>query len=100
MSLEKGEVKVLYKKTKHRKSDAPSSRYIKEMLGNYGFIEISDILIFLSIIGEGKYEAFEYKYIRSKLSECIRKHDNGSEYFESIRHTLSVIDEYLYLVRT
>lgn len=61
---------------------------IREKIIKYGFIEISELLIFLEHFCYSEIAVEESKYILDILKKCISSHDNGSIYFREL-HELS-----------
>lgn len=68
------QVKVMREKSK-----------IISMLMTYGFLEISDIIFVLTLSRSRQVKASELYYLECKLNECLRNHDNGSDYFIPLR---------------
>ena len=51
----------------------------------YGFMEVADIICVLNLSRSGKLKVTELYFVESKLNECLRNHDNGSDYFILLR---------------
>jgi hypothetical protein len=63
---------------------------IIETISCFGFIEVAQILCFLEFI-----EVFDDSalvYIRSKIKECLMKHDDKSNYFIPLRELATELD--------
>lgn len=58
---------------------------IISMLMTYGFIEVSDMIFVLTFSRSSHLDTTELYYLECKLSECLRNHDNGSDYFIPLR---------------
>lgn len=58
---------------------------IISVLMTYGFIEVSDIIFLLTLSRSNQLKATELYYLECKLNECLRNHDNGSDYFVPLR---------------
>lgn len=65
---------------------------ISERIGDYGFVEISDILRFLSLVCDVRLDECDYIYIRSKLGKCLSAHDDSSGYFVPLRELACELD--------
>lgn len=71
-------------------------RDLIEHVKPYGFVETSCILRFLENVCGPNPDECAFLYIRGKLDECLRKHDNGSEYFSAMRRLLRDLDYLLF----
>lgn len=60
-----------------------------ERISPFGFTEIADIYHFLKSVRPFYPDRSVYFYIRTKISECLRKNDDGSDYFIPLREFLS-----------
>lgn len=58
---------------------------IKTKIAFYGFIEISYIFSFLDLVCRTPPTESDYIYIRSSIGSCLKKHDDGSDYFIPLR---------------
>lgn len=58
---------------------------IISVLMTYGFLEVSDIIFVLTLSRSSQLKATELYYLECKLNECLRNHDNGSDYFIPLR---------------
>lgn len=63
---------------------------LRNFFMHYGFIEISNIVYFLSLHCKDTVNNYDLEFIRCYLGLCLDRHDNGSVYFQSLRtlHTL------------
>jgi len=76
-----------------------TTKQVKERVNYYGFVEVSDILNFLSFLDLTKATwlgSSEYIYVRSKLEMCLRNHDDGSDYFIPLREFATELDCLIY----
>lgn len=53
-------------------------------LSKYGFVEISNLMNFVTLLCDEVPGYAEYLYINAKLREYLDVHDNGSDYFHEI----------------
>lgn len=58
---------------------------LRHFLTHYGFIEISDIVYFLTLYCQNTVNNYDLKLIRCYLGLCLDNHDNGSAYFQDLR---------------
>ncbi len=63
----------------------------------YGFVEIRDALKFLQGMCDLVLDRGDLTYLRGKIDVCLRHHDNGSNYFISLREFASELDCFIYL---
>lgn len=61
----------------------------------YGFIECADILLFLEICCTTYPDRIAYTYIENKLLQCLKNHDNGSDYFFELKTLADNLKELL-----
>ncbi|MEB4673601.1 hypothetical protein MXL54_02295 [Enterobacteriaceae bacterium G50] len=54
-------------------------------LKQYGFIETSEAIIFLSIIAENKLRTEDKQFVHAKIVQCLAHHEDGSDYFARLR---------------
>ncbi|MHA0949044.1 hypothetical protein [Enterobacter ludwigii] len=71
--------------TPRRDSFMRDKSKVISMLMTYGFIEVSDIIFVLTLSRSSQLTATELYYLECKLNECLRSHDNGSDYFIPLR---------------
>lgn len=76
------------------KYDVGLDELLAEIQG-YGFMEISDIKYFISVMARLNPTACEYLYIREKLALCLINHDNGADYFIPLRHLVASLNYFL-----
>lgn len=69
-----------------------TSRNVSEILRNYGFPEIGDILSFLEFICRPDLGISEIVYIRKKIELSLRKYDDGNNYFIPLREFATELD--------
>lgn len=62
-----------------------SRHSLENRLGRYGFTECGVLLIFLRWVCDDTPGMTELIYIKEKISECLRNHDNHSDYFADLR---------------
>lgn len=72
--------------------DFLSKKQLKERVSLYGFVEIADVLRFIDFICSSPPDRSDYVFIRSKIDLCLRRHDNGSNYFIELREFASELD--------
>ncbi len=60
---------------------------------HYGFIECQDILSFLNYVCGIYPDRCSLIWLKEKTSECLDKHDDGSEYFTMLR---TLVNEFEY----
>jgi len=65
---------------------------VEEAIKGYGFSEITDILAFLNFSCCTELDASELAYIREKIDICLRKNDNGDNYFIPLREFATELD--------
>lgn len=71
---------------------------VEEVLRDYGFSEVADIFTFLDFIcraGPGPGVGLgvsELAYIRKKIDICLRKNDDGDNYFIPLREFATELD--------
>jgi len=63
-----------------------------EKIGYYGFAEVGDVLQFLRKLPDAELSSFEIALLREKLEICLKRHDDGSDYFISLREFATEID--------
>lgn len=64
---------------------------LKALFSQYGFIEISDIVYFLSVYCCATVHHRDLQLIRYRLGICLNNHDNGSDYFQTLRTLYTVL---------
>lgn len=52
---------------------------------SFGFIEIDCVLRFLECVCKQFPDESDILYVSSKISECLKIHDNGGDYFSPLR---------------
>lgn len=62
-----------------------TSKRVGETLREFGFSEIGDILSFLDFISRPELGISEIVYIRKKIELCLRRYDDGENYFIPLR---------------
>ncbi len=65
---------------------------IIEIIKYYGFIECGQILNFLHNVCEEIPEKTDLLWIYSKINNCLRIHNNNSEYFDALIDLRSEIE--------
>ncbi len=55
-------------------------------LTRYGFTEVGDVVMFLRLICPTVPDDAAILYMHEKLAECLKNHDNGSDYFDALRN--------------
>lgn len=74
-------MKHLYNKNGFRLSRT----HMEKRVGRYGFIECGMLMHFLLLICDDEPGLTELIYIKEKISECLRNHDNQSDYFSDLK---------------
>ncbi|QNL02982.1 hypothetical protein D0895_24265 (plasmid) [Serratia ureilytica] len=69
---------------------------VKKKLENYGFVECSQLNLFLDYFCDDYPGYAELAYIYYKLAECIDAHDNGDAYFNNLNELSSEIKNVIY----
>ncbi|HBH7065077.1 TPA: hypothetical protein KWI17_004746 [Enterobacter cloacae] len=59
---------------------------LSKRLKVYSFIECQQILAFLTLVANRKPDSKDLFWIKGKVRACLNSHDNGSEYFETLRN--------------
>lgn len=59
--------------------------YIVEVLDRYNFIECAHVIDFILIFCSFGIEINELEYIEKKVHQCLKNHDNGSDFFSDLR---------------
>ncbi|HGK4757612.1 TPA: hypothetical protein ACJ2XJ_005000, partial [Enterobacter cloacae] len=77
-----------------------SKNAVMRKVESMGFLEAADIIRFLSFFCDGELKTSECVYIRSKVDECLRSHDDTSDYFIGLRELASELDAVIYFNRT
>ncbi len=54
-------------------------------LTRYNFVEVNDVVTFLQQICPTIPDDTDILYMREKLTECLKNHDNGSDWFDGLR---------------
>lgn len=63
-----------------------------EKIGRYGFVEIADAQKFLKVMCDVVLDSSDLAYLRKKIDACLRHHDNGTNYFVSLREFATELD--------
>lgn len=58
-------------------------------LSRYGFTEVSDVVRFLQVICPTVPDDAAILYMQEKLGECLKNHDNGSDWFDGLRDVVT-----------
>ncbi|MEN4748125.1 hypothetical protein [Pantoea agglomerans] len=69
-----------------------TSKSVCEAVREYGFSEIGDILSFLDFICRPDLGISEIAYIRKKIELCLRRYDDGENYFIPLREFATELD--------
>ncbi|KDA94290.1 hypothetical protein T296_11370 [Pantoea agglomerans Eh318] len=69
-----------------------TSKSVCEAVREYGFSEIGDILSFLDFICRPDLGISEIAYIRKKIDLCLRRYDDGRNYFIPLREFATELD--------
>ena len=72
-------------------SSSLTSASISKTVEKFGFVECSDITVFLRFFCEMAPGKGELIYIRHVLFRCLSAHDNGSAYFSALRSLVTKI---------
>ena len=75
---------------------AISRNALISVLKKYDYCETRHVVIFLSLLQDCIPDRASCIYIREKLDECLKKHDNGCNHFQEIRLVLMKINQYLH----
>ncbi|EAM7300311.1 hypothetical protein AG28_19880 [Salmonella enterica subsp. enterica] len=62
-----------------------TSEVLQQKLRQYGFEECSTLLAFIELFCIPYSDRSGLLYILAKMEECLRNHDNGSDYFIDLR---------------
>lgn len=62
-----------------------TSEVLQQKLRQYGFEECSTLLAFIELFCIPYPDRSGWLYILAKMEECLRNHDNGSDYFIDLR---------------
>ncbi|CAI1124701.1 Uncharacterised protein [Serratia ficaria] len=62
---------------------------------SYGFIEIDCVLRFLQYVCEPMPDESAILYISSKVTECLKTHDNGGRYFTPLKEFNVILNAWL-----
>lgn len=62
-----------------------SRKVIASMVQRYGFIECGEIHAFLDKVCTVYPDQCALIWLSEKTAECLKNHDNGSEYFRELR---------------
>ncbi|WP_206756727.1 hypothetical protein, partial [Pantoea agglomerans] len=65
---------------------------VHETLQGFGFTEIADILNFLDFMCGSELDVSEITYLRQKIHVCLRRNDNGDNYFIALREFATDLD--------
>ncbi|WP_434747273.1 hypothetical protein [Pantoea sp. Lu_F5_004] len=65
---------------------------VKAIICGYGFIEVNDIFKFIEFLCHGELDTSELVYIRNKIGLCLRRHDDGQDYFIPLREFATELD--------
>lgn len=65
---------------------------VHETLQGFGFTEVADILNFLDFMCGSDLDVSEIAYLRQKIHLCLRRNDNGSNYFIRLREFATELD--------
>ncbi len=66
--------------------------YVVEVLDKYNFIECSHVVDFMMIFCNLGIEVNELEYIEKKIHQCLKNHDDGSDFFSDLRSLLDFIE--------
>ncbi|WP_052130820.1 hypothetical protein [Erwinia typographi] len=76
-----------------------SREILRESVRHYGFTECGEMLCFLDCLCDVYPDRSALLWLREKTGECLRNHDNGTDYFRDLRtleseleYALSVIN--------
>lgn len=58
---------------------------LSEKVKDFGFIECQSICAFLNLVCDKKPDSQDLFWIKEKIRACLRRYDNGNEYFEPLR---------------
>lgn len=72
-----------------------SCQSLRERLNAYGFIEVGDIINLLDSLNVLYPDRITLYFIRDRLYACLAEHDNGQDYFISLRQLACEIDSVL-----
>lgn len=64
-----------------------------KVLSPYGFIEINDLILYVTGMNESRISHFEGRYIRDRLLYCLERHDSESDFFDPIRYLIIKLTE-------
>lgn len=58
---------------------------LTEAIRHYGFTECGEMLAFLEYVCDTYPDQSDLTWLREKTDECLKSHDNGSDYFAGLR---------------
>lgn len=61
----------------------------------YGFIECANIQRFIVLVCGPSLNEVDLIYIREKTLECLKKHDNGDDYFTPLKVICSTVSKHI-----
>ena len=62
-------------------------------LTRYNFVEVSQVVTFLQLICPTVPDGTHIRYMHEKLTECLKNHDNGSDWFDGLRGVVGRLRE-------
>ncbi|MEQ9860431.1 hypothetical protein OI450_07870 [Pectobacterium cacticida] len=68
---------------------------LSDVFSRYGFVECHTMRVFLELVCDATLGECEMAYIRDKTEECLRVHDNKSDYFAELRKVAMDINYFL-----
>ncbi|EOI3545502.1 hypothetical protein ACU9D5_001214 [Cronobacter dublinensis] len=70
-----------------------SKNHLSEIIQHYGFIDCGQALTFLKYVCDEYPDEIDLTWIYGKINQCLRTHDNGSEYFNRLRRLMGHIED-------
>lgn len=74
---------------------AISRNALVNVLNKYDYCEIRHVVLFLHQLQSCIPDRASCIYMREKLDECLKNHDNGCDHFQEIRMILVKINQHL-----
>jgi len=69
-----------------------SREYLIKIVQFYGFIECGQILSFLTHVCVDHPDYADLSWIYRKINQCLRNHNNGSDYFHALEKLQQIIE--------
>lgn len=70
-----------------------NKNHLSEIIQHYGFIDCGQVVSFLKYVCDEYPDEIDLTWIYGKINLCLRRHDNGSEYFNGLRLVMEKIED-------